>query len=144
MSILGDTIGEMGLYLNLTEIVFVGKVPHGRRWSKPSRTCNARLCGAFGQQGGEFPRDLCASAQEWRRALCPRWRNAGQGRALSPVQSAGPAGDGKGGEKTLSDMRGALKATIRALEPYINPLTVKARLLPRENENAETRAGGQW
>jgi 3-deoxy-D-manno-octulosonic-acid transferase len=50
----------------------------------------------------------------------------------------------KGGEKTLSDMRGALKATVRALEPYINPLTVKARLLPRENENTETRAGGQW
>jgi 3-deoxy-D-manno-octulosonic-acid transferase len=56
MSILGDTIGEMGLYLNLTEIAFVGKVPQGRRRTKPSRTCNARLCGAFGQQGREFPR----------------------------------------------------------------------------------------
>jgi hypothetical protein len=40
-----------------------------------------------------------------------------------------------GGEKTLNDMRGALKATIRALEPYINPLTVKARLAAaRERE----------
>jgi 3-deoxy-D-manno-octulosonic-acid transferase len=50
----------------------------------------------------------------------------------------------EGGQKTLQDMRGALKATIRALEPYINPLTVKARLLPRENENSESRGGGQW
>jgi 3-deoxy-D-manno-octulosonic-acid transferase len=49
-----------------------------------------------------------------------------------------------GGEKTLYDMRGALKSTVRALEPYINPLTVKARLLPRENENGENRKGGQW
>ena len=50
----------------------------------------------------------------------------------------------EGGQKTLQDMRGALKATIRALEPYINPLTVKARLLPRENESSESRGGGQW
>jgi len=28
-------------------------------------------------------------------------------------------------------MRGALNATIKGLEPYINPLTVKARLEPR-------------
>jgi 3-deoxy-D-manno-octulosonic-acid transferase len=28
-------------------------------------------------------------------------------------------------------MRGALTATVKSLEPYINPLTVKARLLPK-------------
>jgi 3-deoxy-D-manno-octulosonic-acid transferase len=28
-------------------------------------------------------------------------------------------------------MRGALTATVKGLEPYINPLTVKARLLPK-------------
>ena len=31
----------------------------------------------------------------------------------------------------IQDMRGALSATIRALEPYLNPLTVSARLQPR-------------
>ena len=33
-----------------------------------------------------------------------------------------------GGEKTLRDLRGGLQTTVRALEPYLNPLTVKARL----------------
>jgi 3-deoxy-D-manno-octulosonic-acid transferase len=36
------------------------------------------------------------------------------------------------GQETVQEMRGALKATIKGLEPYINPLTVKARLHPRQ------------
>src|SRR5262249_26021023 len=36
-----------------------------------------------------------------------------------------------GGYQTVHDMRGALAATVKGLEPYINPLTVKARLLPK-------------
>ena len=34
--------------------------------------------------------------------------------------------------QTVEEMRGALRATIKGLEPYINPLTVKARLHPRQ------------
>ena len=36
------------------------------------------------------------------------------------------------GQETVQEMRGALKATVKGLEPYINPLTVKARLHPRQ------------
>jgi len=36
------------------------------------------------------------------------------------------------GHDTVHEMRGALADTIRGLEPYLNPLTVKARLHPRE------------
>jgi len=35
----------------------------------------------------------------------------------------------------VHEMRGALAATIKGLEPYINPLTVKARLLPKTMAN---------
>ena len=35
------------------------------------------------------------------------------------------------GLQTVHQMRGALSATMRGLEPYINPLTMKARLMPR-------------
>jgi 3-deoxy-D-manno-octulosonic-acid transferase len=35
------------------------------------------------------------------------------------------------GLETVQQMRGALTATMRGLEPYINPLIVKARLEPR-------------
>ena len=36
------------------------------------------------------------------------------------------------GQETVQEMRGALRATIKGLEPYINPLTVKARRHPRQ------------
>jgi 3-deoxy-D-manno-octulosonic-acid transferase len=35
------------------------------------------------------------------------------------------------GATAVQEMRGALTATVKGLEPYINPLTVKARLLPK-------------
>ena len=35
------------------------------------------------------------------------------------------------GITAVHEMRGALTATVKGLEPYINPLTVKARLLPK-------------
>jgi len=31
----------------------------------------------------------------------------------------------------MEEMRGALAKTVKALEPYINPLTVSARLQPK-------------
>ena len=36
------------------------------------------------------------------------------------------------GQDSIQEMRGALVETVRSLEPYLNPLTVKARLHPRE------------
>jgi 3-deoxy-D-manno-octulosonic-acid transferase len=35
------------------------------------------------------------------------------------------------GHEAMEDMRGALGKTIKALEPYVNPLTVSARLQPK-------------
>lgn len=35
----------------------------------------------------------------------------------------------------VHEMRGALAATVKGLEPYINPLSVKARLLPKTMAN---------
>lgn len=35
----------------------------------------------------------------------------------------------------VHDMRGALAATVKGLEAYINPLSVKARLLPKTMAN---------
>ncbi len=35
------------------------------------------------------------------------------------------------GLETVQQMRGALTATMKGLDPYINPLVVKARLEPR-------------
>ncbi len=40
------------------------------------------------------------------------------------------------GQQSVHDMRGALSATLRGLEPYINPLTMKARLNPPSGRSA--------
>ncbi|MCY0093940.1 lipid IV(A) 3-deoxy-D-manno-octulosonic acid transferase [Hoeflea ulvae] len=141
---LGDTIGEMGLYLNLTKVVFVGKSLKGGGGQNPLEPAMLGCSVLAGENvdnfresyaklitngGARFVRDGEMLAKSVHFLLSnPQARQA----------------MAEGGEKTLRDMRGALKATIRALEPYINPLTVKARLLPRENENTENRAGGQW
>jgi 3-deoxy-D-manno-octulosonic-acid transferase len=40
------------------------------------------------------------------------------------------------GQEAMEEMRGALAKTIKALEPYINPLTVTARLQPKQKAAA--------
>jgi 3-deoxy-D-manno-octulosonic-acid transferase len=35
------------------------------------------------------------------------------------------------GDRVIQEMRGALSSTIKGLEPYIAPLTVTAKLMPR-------------
>lgn len=141
---LGDTIGEMGLYLNLTDIVFVGKSLKGGGGQNPLEPA---MLGCAVLSG--------SSVENFRESYAKLLKNGGarfvrDGEMLAKGVNflfANPEARqamAEGGDKTLRDMGGALKATIRALEPYINPLTVKARLLPRENENTESRGGGQW
>lgn len=141
---IGDTIGEMGLYLSLTEVAFVGKSLKGGGGQNPLEPAMLGCAVLSGSQVDNF-----------RETYAKLLRNGGarfirDGEMLAKgvhyllsnpkVRQMMAAG----GQKTLNDMRGALKHTIGALEPYINPLTVKARLLPRENEDAEIWAGGQW
>lgn len=141
---LGDTIGEMGLYLNLTEIVFVGKSLKGGGGQNPLEPAMLGCAVLSGSEVGNF-RDAYARLTKNGGARFVR-----DGEMLAKAVHfllSNPKARlimAAGGEKTLNDMRGALKATIRELEPYINPLTVKARLLPRDNESEDSRASGQW
>lgn len=136
---LGDTIGEMGLYLSLARIVFVGR----------------SLKGGGGQNPLEPAMFGCAvlagsNVQNFREAYARLLKNGGArfirdgemlARGVSFLLSNPQAREAmaEGGEKTLRDMRGALKTTIHALEPYINPLTVKARL--RTNDSSPEVGG---
>ncbi|WP_394690504.1 lipid IV(A) 3-deoxy-D-manno-octulosonic acid transferase [Hoeflea sp.] len=141
---LGDTIGEMGLYLNLTEIVFVGKSLMGGGGQNPLEPAMLGCAVLSGSKVENFRETYARLLRNGGARFVRDGEMLAKGvhYLLSNPQARQEMA--KGGEKTLSDMRGALKATVRALEPYINPLTVKARLLPRENENVETRAGSQW
>lgn len=128
---LGDSIGEMGLYLRLTEIAFVGK--------------------SLSQQGGQNPLEPamlgCAvlsgpQVQNFRDAYQHLVRKGGA-RIIKDAEMLAKAvyylmiNDlarrkmVDSGHDAMEEMRGALSKTIKALEPYINPLTVSARLQPK-------------
>jgi 3-deoxy-D-manno-octulosonic-acid transferase len=128
---LGDTIGEMGLYLRLTELAFVGRsllANGGQNPLEPAMLGCAVLSGAH--------------VQNFRDAYQKLLR-AGGGRIVRDVEMLAKAvhylliNDNErykmidAGHKVIQDMRGALSSTIKGLEPYINPLTVTAKLQPK-------------
>lgn len=126
--LLGDTIGEMGLYLRLTEIAFVGRsltAEGGQNPIEPAMLDTAVLSGRNVQNFREAyqrlidgggaklirDRDMLAGAVNFLLS------NPARRRAMMAA-----------GAVTAGDMRGALGCTLKALEPYIQPLIVKARL----------------
>lgn len=129
---LGDTIGEMGLYLRLTDLVFVGRSllqeTGGQNPMEPAGLGCAVLSGPH--------------VENFRDAYQKLTRNGGA-RIVKDVEVLAKAVHYllnndvarlrmiDAGQATVQDMRGALSATLRALEPYVNPLAMKARLEPR-------------
>ncbi len=126
--LLGDTIGEMGLYLRLTEIAFVGRSltsEGGQNPLEPALLDTAVLAGRNVQNFREAYQKLIDSGG----AKIVRDRDMLAGAvnyllnnevARHEMMAAGAA--------TVEEMRGALNRTLRALEPFIQPLIVKSRL----------------
>lgn len=125
---LGDSIGEMGLYLRLTEITFVGKSltgEGGQNPLEPAMLGTAILSGRNVQNfrdsyqrllknGGARlvrDRDMLAGAINFL------FNNEAKRREMIDAAS-----------RTVGDMRGALERTLVALEPFIQPLMVQAQL----------------
>ncbi|QDY99139.1 3-deoxy-D-manno-octulosonic acid transferase [Nitratireductor mangrovi] len=124
----GDTIGDMGLYLRLTEIAFVGRsleAEGGQNPIEPAMLDTAVLSGRNVQNFREAYHQLIerggARLVNDREMLAGAvnflLNNEGKRREMMAA-----------GRATVDEMRGALAATLRALEPYIQPLIVKARL----------------
>jgi 3-deoxy-D-manno-octulosonic-acid transferase len=126
--LLGDTIGEMGLYLRLTEIAFVGRSltsEGGQNPLEPAMLDTAVLAGRNVQNFREAYQRLIDSGG----AKLVRDRDMLAGAvnflltnevARHEMMAAGIA--------TVDEMRGALARTLKSLEPYIQPLVVKSRL----------------
>ncbi|RWL40907.1 MAG: 3-deoxy-D-manno-octulosonic acid transferase, partial [Mesorhizobium sp.] len=126
--LLGDTIGDMGLYLRLTEIAFVGRSltsEGGQNPLEPAMLETAVLAGRNVQNFREAYQRLLDSGG----AKLVRDRDMLTGAvnflltnevARHEMIAAGAA--------TVDEMRGALARTLKSLEPYIQPLVVKARL----------------
>ena len=129
---LGDTIGDMGLYLRLTEIAFVGRsltAQGGQNPLEPAMLKSAILSGRNVQNfrdsyqrlikngGAKLVRDkdMLAGAVNYL------FNNPAERQVMIDA-----------GLKTVEDMRGSLNRTLTALEPFIQPLVLKARLSSRE------------
>lgn len=129
---LGDTIGEMGLYLRMTEIAFVGRSLFAEGGQNPLEPA---MLGCAILSGG--------NVQNFREAYQQLARN-GSAKMVRDVEMLAKGVNYllsndemrkqmiEAGQETVQEMRGALRATVKGLEPYINPLTVKARLHPRQ------------
>src|SRR5690606_7404350 len=132
---LGDSMGEMGLYLRLTEVAFVGRSLIGEGGQNPlepamlgcavlsgSRVQNFRdvYSNLVRKGGARLVRDVEMLAKAVHYLL-------GNDLARRKMIDAG--------HETTEEMRGALSTTVKALEPFINPLSVSARLQPRSASN---------
>ncbi|PDT85575.1 lipid IV(A) 3-deoxy-D-manno-octulosonic acid transferase [Sinorhizobium sp. BJ1] len=128
---LGDTIGEMGLYLRLTEVAFVGRslfAEGGQNPLEPAMLGCAVLSGANVQNFRETYQMLSKNGSA-KIVRDVEMLAKGVNYLLGNDDMRRSMIDA--GLETMQQMRGALTATMRGLEPYINPLIVKARLEPR-------------
>jgi 3-deoxy-D-manno-octulosonic-acid transferase len=128
---LGDSMGEMGLYLRLTEVAFVGRSLTGEGGQNPLEPAMVGCAILSGSRVDNF-RDAYANLV--RRGGARLVRDTEMlAKAVHYLLSNDVARKKMidAGQETVQEMRGALSATVKALEPYINPLTVSARLQPR-------------
>jgi len=125
---LGDTIGEMGLYLRLTEIAFVGRSltsTGGQNPLEPAMLETAVLAGRNVQNFREAYQRLIDSGAA--RIVRDRDMLAAAVNYLLTNEVARQEMIAAG-TSTVEEMRGALAKTLKTLDPYIQPLVVKSRL----------------
>ncbi|THV23265.1 lipid IV(A) 3-deoxy-D-manno-octulosonic acid transferase [Peteryoungia ipomoeae] len=128
---LGDTIGEMGLYLRLTDLAFVGRsltADGGQNPMEPAMLGCAVLSGpkvsnfrdAYQQLVRKGSARVVRDAEMLAKAVHFLLTND---LARTKMIDAGL--------ETTQEMRGALAATMKGLEAHISPLSVQAKLVPR-------------
>lgn len=126
--LLGDTIGEMGFYLRLSEIAFMGKSMSsegGQNPIEPVMTGAAILSGRYVQNFRETYQQLLdaggARLVRDEPMLASHILHLLRNRAdLAAMQKAA--------SETVSKMTGALQRTSETLDAYIVPLRVRAGL----------------
>lgn len=125
---LGDTIGEMGLYLRLTEIAFVGRSLTSQGGQNPLEPAMLETAVLAGRNVQNF-RESYQRLLEAGGAKLVRDRNMLAGAVNFLLSNEAVRYDMiAAGAATVEQMRGALAHTLKSLEPYIQPLIVKSRL----------------
>ncbi|PYE36200.1 3-deoxy-D-manno-octulosonic-acid transferase [Rhizobium sp. PP-F2F-G38] len=131
--LLGDTVGEMGLYLRLTDVAFVGRSLFGEGGQNPIEPAMLGCAILSGGNVQNFRETYQTLAKNGSAKIVRDTEMLAKGVHYLLTNDEVRRKMIEAGQEAVHEMRGALSATIRGLEPYINPLTVKARLLPRDD-----------
>ncbi len=125
---LGDSIGEMGLYLRLTEIAFVGRSLASGGGQNPLEPAMLETAILSGRDVSNF-REAYEKLIEGGGARLVKDEQMLAG-AVNYLLSNDPVRQAmmRAGLNVVDEMRGALVRTAKALEPFILPLIVKSRL----------------
>ncbi|WP_137156823.1 lipid IV(A) 3-deoxy-D-manno-octulosonic acid transferase [Rhizobium sp. FKL33] len=132
---LGDTIGEMSLYLQLTEVAFVGRSLTAEGGQNPLEPAMMGCAVLSGGHVGNFRESYQMLARNGSARMVRDTEMLAKGVYYLITNEPARHQMIDAGLQTVHQMRGALSATLRGLEPYINPLTMKARLMPRASAN---------
>jgi 3-deoxy-D-manno-octulosonic-acid transferase len=118
----------MGLYLRLTEIAFVGRSLASTGGQNPIEPAMLETAVLAGRNVQNF-RDSYQRLIENGGAKLVRDRDMLAGAVnFLMVNDAARRDMMAAGVRTVTEMRGALAKTLKALEPFIQPLIVKSRL----------------
>jgi 3-deoxy-D-manno-octulosonic-acid transferase len=126
--LLGDTSGETGLYLRLSDIVFLGNSLWKGDGENPLDAAMLNSALLAGQNIGYF-RDIYQPLIDKGGVRLVRDRDMLAGAVNFLLRNEKACRDiAAAGAATVERMRGALARTVRNLEPYVHPLVVKAQL----------------
>lgn len=128
---LGDTIGEMSLFLQMTEIAFVGRSLTASGGQNPLEPAMMGCAILSGGHVGNFRESYQTLARNGSARMVRDTEMLAKAVYYLITNESARHAMIDAGLQTVHQMRGALQATMRGLEPYVNPLTMKARLMPR-------------
>lgn len=125
---LGDTMGDMGFYLRLTDIAFIGKSIRGEGGQNPLEAAmlgTAILSGRYVQNFREVYHRLIDKGAAWIVQ-----DEAELGAAVSELfdRPAARRQMIEAARESVADMSGALKRTMAALDPFLLPLRLSSRM----------------
>lgn len=125
---LGDTTGEMGLYLRLTSIVFVGKSMKGEGGQNPIEPAMLESAILTGPNVQNFREAFRTLLQNNAARIVKDTETLAQ--CIEHLMSSDETRQGMidAGLSTVQNMRGSLEKTIQDLEPYLTPLMIESSL----------------
>jgi 3-deoxy-D-manno-octulosonic-acid transferase len=126
--LLGDTTGEMGLYLRLVSIVFVGKSIKGEGGQNPIEPAMLETAILTGPNVQNFREAFRTLLQNNAARIVKDTDTLAQ--CVEHLMSNEDARQGMidAGLSTVQNMRGSLEKTIQDLEPYLTPLVIESSL----------------